>query len=93
MLASSLTSSQTLAFLGALLFMLLWMLATTQATQGAAWVPDRVRPVLGSLSLETRLGDFAKGVIDTGHIIFFVAVSGLLVCCTTAALASRRWRR
>lgn len=89
MLFSSLTSSQTLAFLGSLLFMLLWMLATTQ---GVRMAPDRLRPALEAMSLETRLGDFAKGVIDTGHIVFFIAVSGLFVCLTTASLASRRWR-
>ncbi|MFG0283756.1 MAG: ABC transporter permease [Phycisphaerales bacterium JB039] len=89
MLASSLTSSQTLAFLGALLFMLLWMLVTTQ---GERWAPERLRPVLASLSLEARLGDFAKGVIDTGHLVFFGAVSALFICATTAALAARRWR-
>lgn len=90
MLFSSLTSSQTLAFLGSLLFMLLWMLATTQ---GVRMAPDTLRPALESLSLESRLGDFAKGVIDTGHIVFFCAVAGLFVCLTTASLASRRWRR
>lgn len=89
MLFSSLTSSQTLAFLGALLFMLLWMLATTQ---GVRWAPDGLRPALESASLEARLGDFAKGVIDTGHIIFFCTASGLFICLTTASLASRRWR-
>ena len=34
----------------------------------------------------------AKGVIDTSHIIFFCAVSGLFICATTAALSARRWR-
>ena len=90
MLFSSLTSSQTLAFLGSLLFMLMWMLATTQ---GVRMAPDRLRPALEAMSLETRLGDFAKGVIDSGHIVFFCAASGLFVCLTAASLASRRWRR
>jgi ABC-2 type transport system permease protein len=90
MLASSLTSSQTLAFLGAMLFMLLWMLATTQ---GVRWAPEPLRPVLDSISLEARLADFAKGVIDTAHLVFFVAAIGLVICFATASLASRRWRR
>jgi len=39
-----------------------------------------------------RLEDFARGVIDLGHVIFFLSVSAWLLVLTFVALEMRRWR-
>jgi ABC-2 type transport system permease protein len=87
-LASSLTSNSTLAFMLALFAILGLMFA--EAAGGQA--PPGLRELLFSLSLSPRLADFAKGVIDTGHVAFFV--SGAMVCVVGAAIVMelRRWR-
>lgn len=87
-LVSALTSSQTLAFLGAFLLLLV-MLAG----------PDILIPrwtaaaeVLRQVSIPTRMGDFARGVIDLSHVVYFVTLSAWFVALSYLALASRRWR-
>lgn len=85
---SSLTSNQTLAFLGTLfLLLMLVMLGLVPADR----LPEPARPLLGVLTIRTRLDDFAKGVIDTTHIVFFVGASAWFVR-RPLTLQSRRWR-
>ncbi len=91
LLASSLTSSQTLAFLGALMFLVLMMVLTGVVSQAQA-TPGWLARALAALSVQARARDMAKGVIDTGAVVFFLAGSGWFVLLATAALGSRRWR-
>ncbi|MEO1007833.1 MAG: hypothetical protein AAFX79_04660 [Planctomycetota bacterium] len=86
--ASSLTSSQTLAFLGAMIALLAWLLATTVGRQRApAWLAD----ALGTIDVTGRLAGFAKGVIDTGDVAFFLVASGWFVLAASMILSIRRW--
>jgi hypothetical protein len=39
-----------------------------------------------------RLADFAKGLIDTRHIVFFLGVSAWFVLMAALVLRIRRWR-
>jgi gliding motility-associated transport system permease protein len=39
-----------------------------------------------------RYADFSKGVIDSGNVIFFVAVTGVFLFLTVKVLESRRWK-
>lgn len=89
LLASSLTSSQSLAFL-ATLFLLLGL--DIGARLGAQFTPTWVPPLLFALSPAPRIDDFAKGIIDTSHIIFFLAASFWFVALSGIVLQSRRWR-
>lgn len=86
---SALTSNQIAAFLGALFTLLLLRFG---ALQGAALLnppwDDRVR----LFSIDLRIADFAKGVIDTAHGVFFVALSALALTLAVVAIESRRWR-
>ncbi len=91
LLASSLTSSQTLAFLGALMFLVLMMVLTGTVSQAEA-TPSWLARALVSLSVQARARDMAKGVIDTGSVAFFLAGSAWFVLLASAALSSRRWR-
>lgn len=83
--ASALTSNQTLAFIGTLLFLLLLLLLSRADHPVAA-------AVVHHLSIQRRINDFARGLIDTSHIVFFVAWSVWFVVLALVALQSRRWR-
>lgn len=88
LLASSLTASQTLSFLGAMLALFVWLLATTA---GRARAPEGLGQVLGAMAITDRLEGFAKGVIDTGDVGFFVVLTGWFVLASSICLSVRRW--
>lgn len=88
LLASALTASQTSAFLAALFTLLLLRLG---ATQGGA-LPAPWSDVVFALSLDLRIGDLAKGVVDAGGVVFFLAGSAWFLALSAAALEARRWR-
>lgn len=93
---STLTSNQTLAFLGALMAILAMMvgpelLSSTLAGSDAAWAP-RVAGFVRGLEIGRRLEDFARGVIDTGHVAAFAAWAGVFLVAAAVSLESRRWR-
>ncbi|GAB4547935.1 MAG: gliding motility-associated ABC transporter permease subunit GldF [Phycisphaerales bacterium] len=89
LLFSSMTSSQVIAFLGTLLF---FVALAFVSRQGAAWAPEPLGALLGALSIDVRLADFARGVIDTRHIVFFLALSVWFVSLAVVPLELRRWR-
>jgi ABC-2 type transport system permease protein len=39
-----------------------------------------------------RYADFSKGVIDSGNVIFFLAVTAVFLFLTVKVLESRRWK-
>lgn len=89
LLASSLTESQTLAFLGTVLSLVAWVLATQVAP---AYAPEWLGEALASASVTRRIDDFARGVIDLTHVAFFLTISAWLVFASGVALELRRWR-
>ncbi len=89
LVASSLTSNQILAFLGSLFFLLLMRALTTN---GAQMVGPPVDTALYALSVDLRLAEFAKGVIDTSNVIFFLTASVWFLVIGVVSLESRRWR-
>jgi ABC-2 type transport system permease protein len=86
---SALTTSQTVAFLTTLFFFLVLLFGTTQ---GGRLAPEPWNDVLFSLSIGLRLGDFAKGVLELRHVVFFVAITLWLLAIAVVALEWRRWR-
>ena len=42
--------------------------------------------------VQPRYADFAKGVVDLGNVVFFVACTALLLFLTVKVVESRRWR-
>lgn len=88
-LASSLTSSQTLAFLGAFFALFIFeVLALVVAPEA----PEAIRKFLYSLSVNQRMGDFARGLIDTGHVVYFIAASAWFLALASIVMETRRWR-
>lgn len=89
LLFSTLTSSQTLAFLATLVTLLV---LETGASYGVQWLPEPWDQVPLAFSTDLRIADFAKGVIDTAHIAFFLIASVWLCGLSALVLRARRWR-
>jgi ABC-2 type transport system permease protein len=86
--ASSLTANQIIAAVtsfGALL--LLWIIG---------WTESLVGPTLGSvlkyLSLLTHYDNFAKGILDSRDVLFYLLFILLFLFSTLRILESRQWR-
>lgn len=88
-LFSSLTKNQVVAFLATLFFFLVLFFASGPLAQqvGTPW-----NQILFALSIPLRQADFAKGVLETRHVVFFVAWICVFIAGAVAALESRRWR-
>jgi ABC-2 type transport system permease protein len=85
---STLTASQTLAFLGTLFFLLGPLLAPAAAGHAPEWLAR----ALFAVSIGPRLADLARGVIDPAHAVFFLSGSALFLVLAALSLESRRWR-
>ncbi len=89
LLASTLTSSQTLAFL---LTLAALVLCDAMASLGAASMPPGVASIVYAISPNLRTADFARGIIDLGNVGFFLIASAWFVGLSALVLQSRRWR-
>jgi ABC-2 type transport system permease protein len=87
---SSLTRNQIVAFLSTLFFFML--LAFVSGPNVASLVDEPLRSLLFGLSINLRVADFAKGVFDTSHAAFFVAMIVLFIALSVVGVESRRWR-
>lgn len=85
---SALTQSQVTAFLATLAIMTAWNALPALAPQANI-------PILATaaehLSIADRLATFARGVIDTADVVFFLSTWWVGVALTAAALSWRRW--
>jgi ABC-2 type transport system permease protein len=84
---STLTSSQTLAFLATVATILLMEVGIVRL---AEWLSPPWDSWALGLSIDLRLADFAKGLIDLQHVGFFVIVSLWLVVLASCILRLRR---
>ena len=89
-LASAIWPSQILAYLVAVFFWLIFVGLTS-------WLPrfvgDPWSAILFKMSVELRYSnDFAKGVIDTSTIVYFVSGMVLFLTAAVKIVESRRWR-
>src|SRR5690606_34488077 len=88
LLISTLTSNQTLAYVGTFLFLFLLQMLTG----GGFALPAFLARVLSYASFRPRLEDFARGVIDTSHIVFFLSTAAWFLLAAYISLQTRRWR-
>lgn len=87
-LISTMTKNQIIA--GAATFgvcLLLWVLEWVSGYETAAWAK-----VLAYLSVITHFESFAKGVIDTKDLVFYVSMIFLGLFLTARSMESLRWR-
>jgi len=88
LLISSLTENQIIAaVIGFGIFLLLWAIG---------WLSNFVGPTLGKvlsyLCIFEHFDDFAKGVIDTKDLVFYLSFTFFGLYLTYRALESSRWR-
>jgi len=48
--------------------------------------------VFSYISLNEHLGDFARGVIDTRHVVFYLSATAFFLFLTHKVVESRRWK-
>ena len=58
----------------------------------ASLVEGTAATFLNSLSMDQRLTDFFRGIIDTSHIIYFLSLIVIFLFLTIRSLETRRWR-
>jgi len=85
---SSLTKNQIVAAMATFaVFLMLWVIN---------WIGTFVGPttqaVLAHLSLTEHFDDFAKGVIDTKHVIYYLSFMAFGLFLTAKSVDSERWR-
>jgi hypothetical protein len=56
------------------------------------WLAPWARQGLFYVNIYDQYGDFAKGVVDLGRVVFFVSGIGLFLFFATLTLQSKRWR-
>ncbi len=87
-LASSLTQNQIVAaVLGIGANLLLWV-----AGDLGDLVGDRLRAVVEYLPPFAHYFDFARGIVDTKDVVYFLSVIVLFLFLSTRMVESRRWR-
>ncbi len=87
MVASSLTASQTLAFLGTMMTLILLMVLTSII---AKQVNVETGILLSMFSITDRINELSKGIIDTATIAFFVIGSCWMLVLASGVLEIRR---
>ncbi len=88
MLTSTLTSNQIVAAVVAMGILLgLYFVSAASGVAGGLG-----STVIDEIGLNSHFEDFAKGVIDTKHIVYFVSLTAFFLFLTIRVLESRRWR-
>lgn len=88
-LASSLTSSQTLAFLATLFALVALDILPSQI---APSLPPTAAKIVYGILPSLRMGDFARGLINSAHAAYFIILSFWFLTVCVVILQSRRWR-
>ena len=85
---SSLTKNQIIAGVGTFIAGLLFWVIN--------WLGDNASPtvsaVLNYLSITEHFDDFAKGVLDTKHLIFYLSFISFGLFLTSRSVDTERWK-
>jgi ABC-2 type transport system permease protein len=99
LMTSTFTSNQIVAAVVAMgLLLLLYFAGFVSGVVGGTWSTIISEMGLGSCFLDTsricnsHFDDFAKGVIDTEHIVYYLSIAATSLFLSIRALESRRWR-
>jgi ABC-2 type transport system permease protein len=88
LLISSLTKNQIVAgMLTFAVFLLLWVIDWIGTLAGPT-----LEPLVTYLSVTQHFDDFAKGIIDTKHVIYYVSFMTFGLFLTAKSVDSERWR-
>ena len=86
---SACTRNQVIAVVCSFVFLAIF---TFLASYLASKQEGLVRVILQHLSIVAHYQDFARGLLDTNHIVFFVSSTALFLFFGVKALEFRRWR-
>jgi ABC-2 type transport system permease protein len=56
------------------------------------WNKIQIRAAVEYLSVGTHIGDFARGSVELGNVVYFLGFAGLFLFWTYLVLESRKWR-
>ena len=85
---SSLTNNQMVAGVSTfVLFLVLWVTGWFVDSVGA-----RTGEILRNLSIIEHFSDFARGIIDTKHIVYYLSVIAFGLYLTAKSVDTARWR-
>ena len=85
---SSLTRNQIVAGMVTFaVFLLFWVINWIESFTGPT-----MQTVLNYLSITEHLNDFARGVIDTSHLVYYVSFIAFSLFLTVRSVDSERWR-
>ena len=88
LLISSLTKNQIVAgILTFAVFLMLWVINWIGEMSG-----PRTRDIVSYLSITEHFDDFARGVIDTKHLVYYLSFITLGLFLTAKSVDSERWR-
>jgi ABC-2 type transport system permease protein len=88
LLISSLTKNQIVAgVITFAVFLLLWIINWTADQSGPT-----ARAVLNHLSIIDHFDDFARGIIDTKHVVYYLSFITFGLFLTAKSVDSERWR-
>lgn len=91
---STLTENQIVAAtvtFGTLL--MLWIIGwAAQLAEGAQILKVNLSEIVEQVSVLNHFEDFSKGVIDTGHLAYYILLSTLFIFLTLRVLDSNKWR-
>jgi ABC-2 type transport system permease protein len=89
LLTSALSRNQIVAAIFA--FAVLVVLFSIGLLEQLATTPA-IKSALSYMNLWDHMDDFAKGLVDTRHIVYPVSLAGLFLFLATKALEARKWR-
>lgn len=85
---SSLTGNQVVAVAGSFgAVVMLWVLGAVAGGEGTRW-----GALVSYVAILEHFGDFANGVIETRHIVYFCSFAALMLFLTLRSVESQRWR-
>src|SRR5688572_2953156 len=88
LLVSSLTRNQIVAgILTFAVFLMLWIIGWMGESSG-----PRAREIVNYLSIVEHFNDFARGIIDTKHVIYYLSFITFGLFLTAKSVDSERWR-
>lgn len=88
--ASSVSQNQIVAgFLSFAILIIMFLLdAAGRAVSGGGWLSN----LLQNLSLQAHFDDFIRGIVDTAHIAYYLALVAFFLFLATRIVEARRWR-
>lgn len=90
MFASALSQNQFIAYMiGMIALLFLWV---ADAPANALGQTNALADFFRYLALPGQFQEFFSGIIDSGHLLYFISIALIAIVLTTLVVQSRRWR-